>query len=41
MVYRIEKMKERFEMNFDSPYCNFQNYIGCMLLELSHIENST
>lgn len=41
VVYRIEKMKERFEMNFDSPYCNFQNYIGCMLLELSHIENST
>lgn len=35
VVYRVEKMKERFGMDFDSMYCNFQNYIGCMLLELS------
>lgn len=40
VVYRIEKIKERFELNFDSTYCNFQNYIGCMLLELSRIEES-
>lgn len=40
VVYRIEKMKERFGMSFDSTYCNFQNYIGCMLLALSQIETN-
>lgn len=40
VVYRIEKMKERFGLDFDSMYCNFQNYIGCMLLELSRVEDS-
>lgn len=40
VVYRVEKMKERFGLDFDSTYYNFQNYIGCMLLELSRIETA-
>ena len=40
IVYRIGKMKERFGLDFDSTYSNFQNYMGCMLLELSRIEVS-
>ena len=32
VVYRIEKMRERFGGVFDSPYHNFQNFFGCLLL---------
>lgn len=32
VVYRIEKMRERFGGVFDSPYHNLQNFFGCLLL---------
>ena len=32
VVYRIEKMRERFGGVFDSPYHNFQNFFGFLLL---------
>ena len=35
VVYRIEKMRERFGGAFDSPYHNLQNFFGCLLLLVS------
>lgn len=32
VVYRVEKMRERFGGAFDSPYHNLQNFFGCLLL---------
>ena len=32
VVYRIEKMRERFGGVFDSPYHNLQNFFGCLRL---------
>lgn len=35
VVYRVEKMRERFGGAFDSPYHNLQNFFGCLLLLIS------
>lgn len=39
VVYRIEKMRERFGGAFDSPYHNLQNFFGCLLLLVSDESN--